>query len=616
MFRHISQSTSRRWTCLRVTSVALGFAVVAEFIGPLGGSAAYAAAMQGEEPTTVTNRLGGYMAGRMARGLSDTHAAAVYYGTALAKDADNETLVGQAFDMEASEGNWPRAEVLANELVKLKADHRMARLFLGLAEFKRGNYPAADEHFKASAINPIGELTGLLARGWLRQAEGRTKEALELIDTTKQPEWAQAMVRFHRALMADVGSRKVEARATYEKLAASDQRSLRSTLANAQSVANGGDIKLAQKVLQTYFDKIRGDGHPSAVALQKQLAAGEKTPLLVTSASQGLSEALFGLGEALAGEGGVGPGAVFLQYALYLEPRFPFALASLANVYESTKNYARAIEVYEQIAPGTPLESAIDIRKAFDLNSLDRVEEAKTLLEQVAEREPNDLKPLEALGSIMRGQKRWDEAIGFYTRAITIIKKPDTRHWNYYYSRGTSYERVHKWPQAEADLQTALKLSPDEPTILNYLGYSWVDQNKNLKTGLQLIEKAVKLKPEDGYIVDSLGWAHFRMGNFKEAARWLERAVELRPDDPVLNDHYGDGLWRVGREREAVFQWNQSLSLKPEPEDVDKIQKKLKSGLPAAAKAATAKRTKDAQRAEQPPRKRAETKSPVTPLQQ
>ncbi len=575
-----------------------------------------ATAATSDDAPAASNQLGGYLAGRLARGLSDTQAAANYYSLALSKDSQNESLIAQTFDMEAAEGNWSRAEELARMLAKLNSEHRMSRLFLGLADFKQGRFTEAEENFKSSSINPIGELTGLLARAWVRQAEGRTKEAIELLDTTKQPDWAQAMIRYHRALIADVGSRKVEARATFDKLAASDQRSLRTTLASAQSLANGGDVKAAQKVLQAYFDKIRGDGHPSAVALQKQLAAGERPPLLITNATQGLAEALFGLGEALAGDGGIGPGAVFLQCALFLEPRFPFALAALANVYEGTKNYQRAIEVYEQIAPGTPLETAIDIRKAFDLNSLERVEEAKILLEQVSEREPTDLKPLNALGTIMRGQKRWDEAITYYSRAIAIIKKPEAQHWNYYYSRGTSYERVHKWPQAEADLQTALKLSPDEPTVLNYLGYSWVDQNKNLKTGLQLIEKAVKLKPEDGYIVDSLGWAHYRMGNFKEAVRWLERAVELRPDDPVLNDHYGDGLWRVGREREAQFQWSQSLSLKPEPEDAEKTQKKLKSGLPILAKAVTPKRTREATRPEQAPKKRAETRTPSTPVQQ
>ena len=131
---------------------------------------------------------------------------------------------------------------------------------------------------------------------------------------------------------------------------------------------------------------------------------------------------------------------------------------------------------------------------------------------------------------------------------------------------------------------------------LNYLGYSWVDQNRNLKEGMCLIEKAVALKPDDGYIVDSLGWAHFKLGNFAESVRFLERAVELKPQDPVLNDHLGDALWRVGREREAKFQWDQSLTLDPEPEEVEKIKKKLVDGLPPSVEAARGPARDDAQR--------------------
>ena len=580
------------------------------------GVPVHARAATAEDLPEVNTQIGGYLAGRLARGLSDPHAAAAYYGQALAKDSSNEALAAQTFDMEATEGNWPRVEQLANDLAKMKSEHRMSQYFLGLAEFKRGHFKEAETYFVTSAANPISDLVALLSRAWLRQAQGQTKEAIELLDTTKQPDWALALIRYHRALIADVGGRHLEARATFEKMIAGDQKSLRSILAFAQSQANAGDQKSALKVLQGYFDKSKGEGHPYAVDLRQRLNAGEKPPLLISTASQGISEALFGLGEALANDGGVGPGAVFLQYALFLEPRSPFALVSMANVYENTKNYERAIEAYEQIVPGTPLEEAINIHKAFDLNSLDRVDEAKAILDQVAEHHPDDLKPLDALGQIMRGQKRWDEAIDYYTRAIGIVKKPELRHWSYFYARGTSYERVHKWPLAEADLQTALKLNPEEPTVLNYLGYSWVDQKRNLKAGLQLIEKAVKLKPDDGYIVDSLGWAHFRMGNYKDAARWLERAVELRPDDPVLNDHYGDGLWRVGREREAVFQWNQALSLKPEPDDAAKIQAKLVSGLPSLAKAPTpARKSKDVQRNDQPKR-RAETRSPSSPVAQ
>jgi Flp pilus assembly protein TadD len=200
----------------------------------------------------------------------------------------------------------------------------------------------------------------------------------------------------------------------------------------------------------------------------------------------------------------------------------------------------------------------------------------------------------------MRSHKRYAEAVLYYDRAIALISKPETKHWSYFYARGTCYERLKKWPLAEADLQRAIQLSADQPLVLNYLGYTWIDQNRNLKQGLSLIEKAVRLKPDDGYIVDSLGWAYYRLGNFKEAVRHLERAVELKPEDPTLNDHLGDAYWRVGREREARFQWEQALTLNPEPEEIDKIKRKLQKGLAPQAQVRHTKRTREVQRRERP----------------
>jgi tetratricopeptide (TPR) repeat protein len=295
--------------------------------------------------------------------------------------------------------------------------------------------------------------------------------------------------------------------------------------------------------------------------------------------------------------------------ATYLKPDFPFALASLATLYENTKKYDVAIATYDRIPRGSPLQSTIDIRKAINLNQLDRVDEAKALLEHLAKQEPTDVRPLDTLGNVMRGRKRYEEAIDYYTRAIALIGKPEKKHWAQFYARGTCYERLKKWSAAEADLQKALQLSPDQPLVLNYLGYSWVDQNRNLKQGLALIERAVQLKPDDGYIVDSLGWAQYRLGNLKEAVKYLERAVELRPEDPVLNDHLGDALWRVGRQQEARYQWQQALTLKPEPEEIEKIKRKLAKGLPARPQARVNKRRRtEANRAE-PPKKRSEMKA-------
>jgi len=298
-----------------------------------------------------------------------------------------------------------------------------------------------------------------------------------------------------------------------------------------------------------------------------------------------------------------------------LRPKSPFALAALANVYELTHRYQRAIDTYDRIPAGTPLQKAVDIRKAINLNLLERVDDAKALLESLANAHKTDRQPLITLGEIMRSRKRYAEAIEYYDRVIALTPKPEAEDWVHWYARGTSYERLKKWPMAEADLLKALQLEPNQPLALNYLGYSWIDQNRNLKQGMAMIEKAVAAKPDDGYIVDSLGWAHYRLGDFDQAVRYLERAVELRPEDPTLNDHLGDAYWRVGREREARFQWDQALTLKPEEEEVEKIKTKLDHGLPPVPIAKSQTKQKQTARS-RTPRKRVESKvAPFAPYQ-
>ena len=567
------------------------------------------------EPAATQSLLGNYLAGRFARGRHDTAAAAEFYRHALSRDPQNDVLAEQAFLMEATIGNWPVATTLANQVVgsQAQSQSRMVRLVLGMSAFKAGNLQAADDHFKAAAQGPIGELTSTLARAWIKSAQNETDAAIAMLEVPKQAEWAQFYLRYHRALIADVGGRRAEARASYERIGKQDSRAPRTVMAYAQHAANSGDLKLARQIVKDHIDKSQtGDGHPMVRALRDQLNTGARIDMLIEKPQDGLAEVFYGLGEALAGEGGLPQGAIFLQMAIALRPDFPFALAALAHVHESTKHYEQAIAIYDRIQKDTPLQTSIDMRKAINLNLLERVDEATDLLERQARSNPQDLQPLETLGSIMRARKRYDAAAEYYTRAIALIPKPDKRHWNYWYARGTSYERLKKWPLAEADLQKAMQLNPDQPLVLNYLGYSWVDQNRNLKQGMSLIEKAVSLKPDDGYIVDSLGWAHYKLGNFKDAVRYLERAVELRPEDPVLNDHLGDALWRVGRIREARFQWDQALTLKPEPEDADKIKAKLEKGLPERAAARIPKKTQQAVRPEQA-RKRVENRAVPAP---
>ncbi len=558
--------------------------------------------------------IGSYLAGRFARTEHDPERAAEFYKAALERDRNDDVLLEHTFQMELASGHFDRAQALAERLVVSQPANRMAQTLLALTAFKKQDYTTADAHMKAAGEGPIGELTAAIGRAWIKTAAGNLQGALDIIDTPKQAEWAQFYLYYHRGLIADLGGHFNEARSAFEKVFKQDNKTLRTALAYSHSAANAGDTTLAKSILKEHLDRQQGDGHPLARDLRDRINAGDRVGLLVKTPADGMAEVFYGLGEALTGEGGVNLGIVYLQLALYVEPDHAFALAALSNTFESLKKFQAANDTYDRIPRGTALQSSIDIRKAFNFNSLDKVDEAHALLQSVAKAEPKDVRPLEAIGNIMRARKRYDEAVAAYTKAIGLIPKLEKRHWAYFYSRGTCHERLKNWPAAEADLQKALTLFPDQPLVLNYLGYSWIDQGLNLTQGLGLIEKAVSLRPDDGYIVDSLGWAYFRLGDFKEAVKYLERAVELRPDDPTLNDHLGDALWRVGRLTEARFQWDQALSLKPEPEDIDKIKDKLEKGLPAAKAQARAAPVKARQVVNEAARKRAQA-APKSPAQ-
>jgi len=552
--------------------------------------------------------LGSYLAGRYARTLHDTEAAAVLFRRALSQDPGNEVLMESAFLMEATEGNWEKSLVLARDLVALNPKHRMAHLLLGLAEFKAGRHDEAIEHIKVSSTGPLGELTGLITTAWIDVARGKAAAAADALAQVRAQEWAQFHIRYHQALLLDVIGRAPDASAAYKRLFEDARsRALRFMLAYSHHLSAAGDSRQARQIMEDYARRAGPAAHPEARALLDRLKGPDRIGLMIDNPNDGLAELFYGLGAALASDGGVSLGAIYLQLSLFLKPDAPFALTEIAGYYEATKRYEEANAIYDRIPASSSMFTAIQIRKSQNLDRMKKVDEAKALLESLVKADPSDLRPLDALGLLMRSHKRYEEAIEYYSKAIALIGRPEKRHWTYFYARGTSYERIKRWPSAEADLLKAMQLAPDQHLVLNYLGYSWVDQNRNLKQGLALIEKAVSLKRDDADIVDSLGWAHYRLGNFKEAVKHLERAVELRPEDPTLNDHFGDALWRVGREREARFQWSLALSLSPEPPDVDKIKLKIEKGLPPLRRALP--RGKDRLVRGEPPRKTGEPRA-------
>ncbi|TIO66060.1 MAG: tetratricopeptide repeat protein, partial [Mesorhizobium sp.] len=322
--------------------------------------------------------------------------------------------------------------------------------------------------------------------------------------------------------------------------------------AYASFLARKGDKTKAMAVLN--HAEAFAPGKLEITTLRDRISKGDKIEPLVATPADGASEILLDLATALNRGGGEPFVRLYLQYALALKPDSDAALVQLAAVAEQLKDGEGAIALYRRIPASSPLKELSELQLGLNLADIDRHDEAIAHLKGYVDAHPTDMRGYLALGGVYSSKEDYRSAANLYDKAVEQLKTPTAANWNIFYQRGIAYERLKEWPKAEPNFRKALELQPDQPQVLNYLGYSWVDMNTNLKEGLAMIQKAVDLRPSDGYIVDSLGWAYYRLGRFDDAVREMERAVSLKPEDPVLNDHLGDAYWRVGRKLEAPFQ--------------------------------------------------------------
>ncbi|HMF27048.1 MAG TPA: tetratricopeptide repeat protein [Pseudolabrys sp.] len=521
---------------------------------------------------------GSYLAARHAGQQRDAAAAASYYRAALKRDPSNSELLDRAFLSFLVDGEVDEAVKFADRVVQADKNDRVARLVLGVNELKRKQFPAARRDLAQSIRGPITDLTATLLSAWGTYGANDAKGAVAAIDHLGGPDWYAIFKELHAGMIFDLAGNQKEAGKRFEHAYKLDSTALRVVEAYGSWVSRNRSPKEALSIFES-FDKTL-PRHPLVVDAMEKLKAGEKLPPLVSNAQVGAAEALYGLGASLGRRGGEDLGLVYLQLSLFLAPNHSLALLSLADLYESLKKPELAIKVYERVPASSALHRNAAIQMAANLDSLDRPDEAQKHLEALIKQHPDDLEAIMALGNVLRGHKKFAECADVYSKGVATIGTPEKANWVLFYFRGICYERSKQWTKAESDLKKALELFPDQPHVLNYLGYSWIDQGINLDEGMEMIKKAVQQRPDDGYIVDSLGWAYYRLGNYEEAAKQLERAIELKPEDPTINDHLGDAYWRVNRVLEARFQWAHARDLKPDPEDLPKIEEKLKSGLP------------------------------------
>jgi tetratricopeptide (TPR) repeat protein len=536
---------------------------------------------------------GSYLAARHAGVERDSGTAAAYYLNVLKADPHNADLLSRTFLSVLTDGDIDEAGRLADRLIQLDRTDRIARLVIGVRALKQKQYAIARQNFAQSVRGPVTDLTAALLSAWALAGASDTHGAIDTLDRLAGPDWYAIFKDLHAGLILDVANNKKEAGKRYERAYKADPMALRTVQAYAHYLSRNAGKDDALKLYQQFTKAV--PDHPVVVEEMKEISAGDRLPPLADSPRSGAAEALYGLGASIGRRGGEDLALVYLQLALYLEPTHAMALLSLADLYDSLKKPELAIKVYDRIPASSALRRNAEIQVASDLDSLDRTDEAKKRLEALIADHPKDSEAIIALGNILRGRKAFAECADVYSKAIANLAVPEKANWVLFYFRGICYERSKQWPKAEADLKKALALFPDQPLVLNYLGYSWVDQGVNLDEGMSMIRRAVEQRPDDGYIVDSLGWANFRIGNYEEAVKDLDRAVELKPDDSTINDHLGDAYWRAGRVLEAHFQWSHAKDLNPDPEELPKIEEKLKAGLPDdTSSAADAAKTKKA----------------------
>jgi tetratricopeptide (TPR) repeat protein len=532
--------------------------------------------------TQGTSLSGNYLAARHAGRNQDAVSAAHYYSEALALDPGDSDILERAFLLELSSGDFNTAIDLADRIAVLRPSDRLARLVLGAAALRRGDYQKSRDQVRKAGPGPLTNIINSLIIAWSYAGSGMTDIAVEHLDELNRVGGLELYKAYHSALMYDLAGRSGEAEVQYdEAMRLSQSTSIRVIEAYGRFLERDGRHSQALAVYQSFSEGVGNHPLIAAAAFRANHPQKRPVPRLVENAHSGAAEAVFALAGALAREAKRGQDLpiVYLRLALFLRRDFPIAQSLLANLLERNNRIEAATNVYAGVRRSSPLWANSRIRIAQGLNRLKRKEDAISVLEDVIDVAPDNLDVLTSIADLHHSNEDFGQSSKYYARAVAQLDEPKKQHWPLYYQYGVSLERSKRWDLAEVYLKKALELEPNQAFVLNYLGYSWIDQGKHLDKAMDLIEKAVSLAPQNGYIVDSLGWGHYQLGRFPDAVIHLERAVLLEPGDPVINDHLGDAFWMVGRKLEARFQWSHALALDPDDDVKARASRKLAVGL-------------------------------------
>ncbi|MBT6094508.1 MAG: tetratricopeptide repeat protein [Rhodospirillaceae bacterium] len=546
----------------------------------LASAATAMAAGKNTEPPRIkpgVSAVGNYLAGRHAQASRDMSAALTYLNAALTALPDAPDLQRRTFILLVIEGRIDEALPLARDLLKKNPKAPIANLTLAVEALIKGNHEEVVKRFDDGSDRGLNSFTGPMLEAWSLAGNNKSDAAIQTLGKLSGNESTQGLHDVHVALLRDF----LGDAGTPESYADLAKKKLTGSFRIVQHMGRFHERQGNRDKARNIYDQFRADlpGTTLLDVADARLKSGKKPEKILRTAKDGAAEALFSIANSLRRQRARETALVLARLALHLRQDFPIAQILVADILDEDERYAEANTIYAAINKASPFRASAEMNLGNNLDQMGQTEEAIAVFRSLANNRAHDPQPMTLLGNLLRRHERWDEAIKAYTEAISRVGILEKRHWRMLYARGIALERAKRWRDAENDFQKALEFEPEQPFVLNYLGYSWIDQGLHLDKAQGMIRRAVELRPNDGYIIDSLGWGYYRLGKYEAAVKELERAIQIRPEDPIINDHLGDAYWRVGRALEARFQWQRSLSLKPEKDVISKIEKKLQDGM-------------------------------------
>ena len=534
-------------------------------------------------PAMAEGDVGAYLAARQARYDNDFAAAARYYTQALTKDPSNPAILESAVIAHLSLGHHDKALPIARKIEADELKSQVAFMVLVADEAGRDDWDTVLSRIEDD--RGVGELADGLIAAWAYRGKGDMDEALKRFDKVAETRGLHSFAIYHKALsLASVGDFE-----SAEAIFAGDsdgpiQRTRVGTIAWVEILSQ---LERNDEAVAILDDTFGTDLDPEIADLRARLTAGESLPFSrIKSARDGVAEVFYTLGQALMSESSDDYVLMYARVAEHLKPDHIDAMLMTAELLDALERHELASEAYKRVPREHPNFHVAELGRSESLRQAGKTDAAIEVLTQL-EKSHADLPVVHvSAGDLYRFLDQFENAVAAYDRALSLYADRESEQWFVYYVRGICHERLGNWPEAEADFRAALDLNPEQPQVLNYLGYSLVEKKSKLDEALDMIERAVAAQPNSGYIVDSLGWVLYRLGRYDEAIGHMERAAALEPVDPVVNDHLGDVLWAVGRFTEAEFQWKRALSFvtedEPNPDlDPDRVRRKLEVGLDA-----------------------------------